>query len=429
MFMPFLSLATVAGLTPEEHEVRIINDYNEKINFDENVDLVGLTALTSQAPRAYQIADAFRKKGVPVVMGGIHATMCTDEALKHVNTVVKGEAELLWQSLLSDLKEKKLKKIYETSEKPDLKNTPIPRFDLLKMNHFIKAPFSFKPLYLLPVQTSRGCPFNCHFCSVVPYLGTKIRKKPIEHVLKEISAYKSSYVFFTDDNIIGDPEYARELFKALIPLKIRWYSQISTNFIKHPDLIKLAAQSGCAGGFFGIETYNKNSLQFYNKKHNKPDEYKYLFKTLKDHGILADVSIMYGFDDDTYEDLLHMVEEVLSLDIHLLYLFIMTPLPGTVFYTNMLQNDRIEIYNWSKFDGTNPTMKFKNITSSKIMDAYWKSYKTFYSKRKIMKRLLNCGKQYLTNHPRNNFFIDLFLNISMHKTVKKNLHPFNLGNN
>src|SRR5512145_1385585 len=219
---PSLTLPTVAALTPNHDDVRTTFDAVETIDFDEDVDLVGITALTNNAPRAYQIAKQFRERGKTVVMGGMHATALPDEALQHVNSVVIGEAENNWPRLLKDFEERReLQPIYSSAQLPDLQELSIPRFDLMGLEHCMRIPFKKDEIPVIPIATTRGCPYRCSFCSVTKFFGGTFRTKPISNVLREIEAAKAAgaqTIFFVDDNVMGNADYAEELFTALIPL-------------------------------------------------------------------------------------------------------------------------------------------------------------------------------------------------------------------
>lgn len=424
MLVPFLSLPTVAGLTPREYSITIVNDYVEDIDYTQPADLVGITGLTCQAPRAYQIAREFKKRGVQTIMGGIHASAVPDDVLNHFDSVLIGEAEGVWKTVLDDVKNnRRLKRIYRTKNKPDLQTLNIPRFDLINKKHYFKKPFS--RLYDgIPIQTTRGCPFKCDFCSVMNYLGNTIRKKPIKHVIKEIQAHPASYYLFTDDNIIGDPEYAEALFKALIPLKIKWYSQASTNFINHPHLISLASQSGCLGLLMGIETIDTKALKAINKYHNHPSKYAELLRTLKEHDILVDPSIICGLDNDTPENFDHTINELMAMDSHFLILFYLTPLPMSPFYERIKSENRILTDDWSKYDGLHPIIKYNNFSETQIADIYWNTYKKFYTVRNAFSLLWKFRRHYFKRNAGNNFFLDFcgYLLFKSHAKKRKNTH-------
>jgi radical SAM superfamily enzyme YgiQ (UPF0313 family) len=272
VYMSQLTLPLLAALTPDDIEVKIMDENVEPIDFDEPTDLVAITMLTPMAPRAYEIATVFRQKGVKVVLGGVHATHMPQEAAKYADAVVIGEAENVWPQLLTDFKKGQLQKFYSSDTKPDLKELPIPHHNLVKNKFYVNVP---------KVETSRGCPYRCSFCSTTAMFGNRMRYRPINEVINEIKALKARFVFFTDNNIVGNPRYAKEFFKALIPLKIKWVSQGSLNIARDLELLKLAAKSGCVGILVGIESLVQEALAAMGKKVNKVSQYARILLFLK----------------------------------------------------------------------------------------------------------------------------------------------------
>jgi len=208
-----LTLAQVAALTPPEFDVTITDENVDTLDLNVDADLIGLTAMTQHAPRAYQLAKHFRARGIPVVMGGVHATMLPEEAKRHVDAVVVGEAEGVWEELLRDVAAGSLKPFYRAERKPVLEGLPHPRRDLLNSKAYATVNC---------IETSRGCPFDCEFCSVTAFAGGTFRMRPVREVIEEIERMQAKNIVFIDDNIVGNPRYAKELFEALIPLKIHW---------------------------------------------------------------------------------------------------------------------------------------------------------------------------------------------------------------
>lgn len=425
LFLPFLSMTTLAGLTPAGVDVDITEDFVEEIDFDENIDLVGITAHTSQAPRAYQIADEFRRRGRKVILGGIHPSVCPDEARKHADSVLIGEAEDLWTKVIDDAKNGSLCGIYRSERMSDLTRLVIPRFDLLDLDHYVSSPFEKRPV--LPFQTSRGCPNHCDFCSVTGFLGHRVRTKPIANVIEEIERSDPSRIFFVDDNIAGDPTHAEELFKALKPLKLRWSCQMSTQIGRRPDLIELAAEAGCHACFMGIETINEDSLSSVNKGFNKADEYEAVFKQLKEVGILPEISLMIGFDGDTVDSLRRTIDSVLKWDITYMYMFVLTPLPSTKFYRVMKEQGRIHVEDWSAYDCAHPVCDHPSLTADQLVSFLWESYREFYSVGNILKRIWRFRKPYLLHFPRNIAIEDLFFSFHTRNAVRHRVHPLAPG--
>ncbi len=248
-----LSVYLLAGLTPKEWDVEIINDYTDEIDYNKHYDLVGITATTLHSKRAYDIADRFRKRGVPVVMGGFHPTLFTDEARNRCDAVVVGEAEFVWKQCLDDFQNGRLQPVYKAERFVDLVDQPPPRYDLVNRPKFMNN--------VIPVESSRGCPYNCDYCSVTQFYGQKYRHRPVAEVVRDIKATGSRFIGFVDDNIAGKMSYSAELFEALIPLKVFWLSQVSIRLADDERVLALSSRAGFRYAIVGIETLDETNLE------------------------------------------------------------------------------------------------------------------------------------------------------------------------
>ena len=288
--LPPLGMALIAALTPPEVEVSLTDENVAPINFQKEVDLVGITSLTSTSQRAYKIADTFRAMGKKVVLGGIHPSILPEEASQHADAIVIGEAEGIWPGVIADFKANKLQKIYRQNIRPSLVGLPNPRRDL-----FAKGSYYFTNT----IFTTRGCPYSCSFCTVTSFFGHTYRCRPIPEVINEIKTLNRKKLFiFLDDNIVGSPPYAKELFRALIPLKIKWVGQCSVTIAKDDELLKLAAASGCVDLFIGFESLSPSNLTAVGKKINAVDEYEAIIKKLHNAGIGVHGFFIFGLDGD-----------------------------------------------------------------------------------------------------------------------------------
>jgi len=339
--MPELTLPVLAALTPPDTEVIVTEEEIEEVTYKDQVELVGISYMTPLAERAYEIADEYRRRGAKVVLGGIHASALPEEASLHADAVVIGEAENVWVPLIEDFRANRLKKIYQAAELSDLRNLPIPRRDLLKQG------MTFSPY---SIQTTRGCPFGCHLCSVTKFFGGTFRYRPVEDIVREIEGSDKKTWLFIDDNIVGNPAYAAQLFRALIPLKIRWGGQGVLHLAKNKELLKLAAKSGCLGLFIGFESLNELSLQSVNKAVNKVKDYEEASRKLHDHGILILASFMFGFDHDDESVFEKTVDFLIKNKFAAASLPILVPYPGTKLYRKFEEEGRILTRNWSKYD-------------------------------------------------------------------------------
>jgi radical SAM superfamily enzyme YgiQ (UPF0313 family) len=379
---PRLSLPVLASLTPPDFEVKIIDDHFEPVPFEEPADLVGISYMTPQAPRAYQIADEFRKRGKKVVMGGIHASALPDEALEHSDAVVVGEAEEIWPRVLEHFREGKMKGVYRSPQFPELRGLPRPRYDLLKRERYRLLNINF------PVQAGRGCPFRCEFCSVTRFFGGQFRFRPVEEVVEEIQRTELKKIFFIDDNIIGDPEYARDLFLALIPLKLRWVGQASLNLAKDAELLRLAKKSGCAVLFIGVESLSGESLKEIGKSFFKAEEVQSSLQKVQSQGIAVRASIVFGFDHDDREVFSRTVNFLVKNKVAYADFFILTPLPGTPFRERLGKENRILSNNWSDYDSLRTVFRPKQMTPEELNQGLWQAYQSFYSLKNICRRIM-----------------------------------------
>jgi radical SAM superfamily enzyme YgiQ (UPF0313 family) len=422
-FLPPLSLAILNGLTPDKHKVDIVNDIVEPINYDVKYDLVGITAMTTQIGRAYQIADKFRSIGVPVILGGMHPTVLPAEAKLHADTVVIGEADNLWEGILKDCLHDELKDFYQDSTFPDLQELIIPKWDNFNMKIYPKQLGNKLPM--MPIYTTRGCPLGCKFCSVTKYFGSSFRTKPIEHVLKEIEHTGGSDFFFVDDNIAANVDYARELFDALPSSRIHWFSQISTRVLQHPELIELAGKAGCKALFIGLESISKASLDSVKKGFNDTNAYEELFERIKKAGIVPMPSIIFGFDHDSLEQFDTTLQFLRKNKIGFASFWILTPIPGTDLFDEMEEQKRILSRDWSLYDVTHVVFEPKLMKVEELYDNYWKTYRRFFNRSGILRRLSYTLP--LSGHPVREFFVHLFYQHYSMMKVSSYDHPFSGG--
>ncbi len=374
---PPLNLATLAALTPPEHEVVIDDGCVGPVTATESADLVAMTAMTAQAPEAYRLADEYRSRGIPVVLGGIHPSMCPDEAGEHADTVVLGEADRLWPDLVRDFANGKSKARYHDPEPVDLADVVIPRRDLLDPSGYI---------CFNSVQTTRGCPFDCNFCSVTTMSGVKYRFRPVEKVIEELRAIDARSIYFVDDNIIGNPKKAKELFKALAPLKRKWASQVTINFARDKELMRLARESGCQGVFIGFETTSDKSVRDAGKGVNRPKEYLRDIGRIREAGIKVWGSFIFGFDNDDLDVFQHTLEFVEKAKLEFAQFSLMTPLPGTALYRQFEEEQRFVHRDWEKYDLGSIVFRHPLLTAKRLHFEKNRAYRRFYSIRSMIKR-------------------------------------------
>jgi radical SAM superfamily enzyme YgiQ (UPF0313 family) len=329
-----LMLGVLAGMTPDDVEVSLADDRCEAIPFDEPFDLVAITVETFSARRAYEISAEFRQRGSMVVLGGMHPTLLPDEAIQHADAVVTGDAESVWPTVIADAKHGHLQSRYHGDNSVPVQNAVIPRRDLYKGKGYI-------PMYL--TQFGRGCRFTCDYCAISVYFKQCHRTRPVEQVVREIEAQPRKLVFFVDDNIVADHERAKDLFRALIPLRIRWVSQGSIDMTRDPELMDLMVRSGCLGNVIGFESITPGAMQEARKNVNlrEPDRYDGAINVLKDHGLLTWAAFTVGYDHDTPESLRDLLAFSLEHKFTFAAFNLLTPYPGTPLYARLKAENRL----------------------------------------------------------------------------------------
>ena len=376
-----LPLTVVAALTPPRHQVSICDENVEAIDFDCDADVVGITFMTALAPRAYQIAAAFRAKGKIVVAGGYHPTLCPDEAAPHFDAVVVGEAEGNWQQLLADIEVGKLQRIYRLPQPADMATTPVPRRDLTARTarHYVTTN---------AVQTGRGCPHGCRYCSVTAFHRRSYRHRPVQNVLEEIRRIPANHFMFVDDNIIADTDYARQLFQGLISLGKRWASQCSLKIADDPELLRLAYAAGCRGLFIGIETLDERNLATMDKGFNESRRYAQRLAAIRRQGMLIELSVMVGLDNDDVSVFARTLHFLQAVHASALQVNILTPLPGTPLFQDFQRQGRITDHDWSHYDFRHVVIRPTRMTAAQLQDGTDWLYRQFYRLDRILLRTL-----------------------------------------
>jgi len=360
-YIPRLAPMILAALTPQEHSFKYIDEDHELVDFDKvDADLIAITGMTTQAMRGYQLADEFRSKGYTVVIGGIHASSCPEEAALHADAVCTGEADGYWKIMLEDAQKGELKKFYNAKDYPQPEEIISPRVDVI--NHSLYTTF--------PIQATKGCPFSCEFCCIKLTSGNKHRRKPIEQVVAEIKelekyntgVYKKRY-HFVDDNLYVNREYTIELLKAMIPLNIQWTGMGSSNIAQDDEILKLIAESGCRVFYIGFESITEASLKEVNKN-NKVEDYKLIAQKLIEFGIISAGYFIMGFDNDDETSVKRTVDFAIENRIINPYFSILTPLPSTPLYERM--KDKIFDTDWRHYGSLKCVYKPEKMTPEQL---------------------------------------------------------------
>ena len=389
---PPLGLGIVAALTPPHWDVEILDENFDTFEYRE-ADLVGLTALTSAVNRAYEIAGIYKGKGIKTVLGGIHVSMLHEEALKYADSVVIGEAESVWAQLIADFEQGVLKRKYKAELLP-MNKAPLPRRDL------------FHPGYVYAnIQTTRGCPMKCDFCSVHIFNGSHYRQRPVEEVLDELETIQKDRLFFIDDNIIGysksSAERAVELFKGMIRRGIRkdWLCQASLNVADNEEVLKYAAESGCRMILIGIESEKEGQLEEVNKKMNLKigtENYQKVFEKIHKHGISVLGAFIYGLDTDSVEDLENRTDYAIHSNVDAIQATIVTPLPGTSLFKRLERENRLLYTNfpkdWEHYHFLEVVYKPKLMTAPELTTAMHDNWVRMWDLKVLQRKMLRTLK-------------------------------------
>lgn len=379
-----LAPAVLAGLTPSDVDLRFYDDRMEVIPFDEPTDLVALSVETYTAKRAYQIASEYRRRGVPVMMGGFHPTLVPEEVSEYAESVIIGEAEGLWQQALADYRAGRLQRIYRQAQRPPLHG--------LKLDRSIFAGKRYLPIGL--VEAGRGCHFRCEFCAIQSYFGSTQTRRPTDEILDELRQMRDKkLIFFVDDNITSNMAQAKEFFRALIPLKLRWVSQASINAAHDEEFLQLIKASGCQGLLIGFETLNPDNLKRMRKGFNTmKGGYDAALANLRRYGIRLYATFILGYDDDNGDTFRETLDFALRHQFYIVAFNHLTPFPGTPLYERLKQEGRLLYDAW----WLDPRYRYgmvpfapKGMTADQVKQRCIQARSAFYSLRSIMRRSLD----------------------------------------
>jgi radical SAM superfamily enzyme YgiQ (UPF0313 family) len=387
IFMP-LGLGIVAALTPSGWEVELIDESFEEFSF-KPADLVAFTGFTANAPRAYEIAAHYRKVGIHTVMGGIHATMCTNEVARHIDTVFTGEAEGSWPSLIADFEAGKVKQLYDGG----IVNTD--SIGIARRDIFERYPYHYDS-----VQTSRGCPLGCDFCSVTQMCGKTYREREVKDILDELEKTSHRLLFFVDDNLINQKKGANEraisLFKGMVERGIKkyWFSQAALNFADSDEVLHWARKSGCMMVLMGIEAENPNALKDIRKNFNLKrgvGSYEKVLRKIHKHGISVLATMIFGMESDRKEDLYARRDFILNSSIDTYQCTILTPMPGTILFERMKGNHMIELNNypadWQHYDAMEAAIHTSNFSMQELETTMREIWYSLYNKETMRKKM------------------------------------------
>lgn len=375
-----LTLTTLAALVPKEVPARLqlIDEGIADVPLDLEADLIGFTVITGTAGRAYELADHFRTRGIPVVLGGPHVTLIPEDAAPHADAVVVGYAEDSWPQLLRDFAAGRLAKEYRQAPELDIGGRPFARRELLPSKHYLTNNV---------FEATRGCVHACDFCVVPTAWGKKPFQKPAAEVVADIRQHGAKKLIFIDLNLIADRDYAFELFTALIPLRAQWYGLATVLLADDEPLLELAARSGCKGLLMGLESISITNLRQNHKSFNSPENYARVVERLHEHGIALQGCFVFGLDDDRPDVFLKTAEFAVEAGIDLPRFAVVTPFPNTPLYKRLEAEGRILTRDWELYDGQHVVFQPRHLSVQELQLGIEAAWKHAYSWRSIARRL------------------------------------------
>jgi radical SAM superfamily enzyme YgiQ (UPF0313 family) len=385
--MPYL-----AARVPSGWDVIHVDEHAEDIDWTVSADVVALTFHTPSAWHAYDVAARFRARGSCVVMGGPHVTLVPEEARQHADVIFIGEAEALWEEFLANFEAKSYRTIYRAAHAPSLDHAPMARQDL-----FHRQDGTSGVLF-----ATRGCPSQCEFCTIAVMYPHRLRKRPLAEVVAEYASFKGKVIIFWDDNLAGDRQYAKDLFRAITPYRKWWSSQASLQAGRDDEFLEAAARSGCRQLFLGLESISQDSLVQANKRFNRVDEYVEIVERIHSHGIAVQAGIVFGFDYDGPQIFKATLDFMEAARVDNATFNILTPFPGTPLFRRLEREDRILTRDWRKYNGREDVVyQPKQMSGAELLAGFRYANERFYSVPSMVKRLVRSRAQWWWTVPLN----------------------------
>lgn len=377
-----LPIGALSALTPANVEKEFFDDRFNEVDYSTRTDLVAITVETYTARRAYEIARRFRDRGIKVIMGGFHPTLFPDEVMQYADSIVIGEAEDIWAGILKDAEEGTLQKMYKAEKRPSLEKR-FPDRQIFKGRNYLNVGL---------VETGRGCPFNCDFCTVCKFFQNTYTPRPVEDVVAEIKRHPYKYYFFVDDNIASDPEHAKKLFRALIPLKIKWLSQGSINMSKDPEMLDLMKKSGCLGVLIGFESLDEATLKNMKKGVNIDIDLDEAIRKIHAQGIRIYATFVFGYDNQEIGVFKQTYDFAMKHRFFITAFNHLVPFPGSQLYNRLKEEGRLVADNyWLDHNYTFGDVIFrpKNFGTEELTELCYQHRKKFYTVKSIFHRLFS----------------------------------------
>src|SRR6266567_4753518 len=378
-------LAVAAGIPRDRYEVVLTDENIEPIDFDLKADLVGISAMTSYVNRGYEIADAFRARGVPVAMGGVHPSFMPQEALTHCDAVVIGEVELVLPKLLDDLENGEMRGTYKSEKLHPMEGLAPPRYDLLKRHRYVNSTF---------VQTSRGCHQGCTFCAEPLMNGLKFRYRPVDEVIEEMENCGSRTISINDADFFGTPDRPKEVMRAMRGRGLQWQAGVTSKLAQDDRMLELAAASGCTMLSIGFESITRSTLTSVHKHVNRPETFASLVEKVHSYGIMVFGLFMFGFDGDDTTVFKETSRFNIDADYDACAYSVLTPYPGTLTWYEMKKADRIVSFDWSMYDQGHVVYRPAQMSADELRIGMEGAFRNFYSASSMASRFPLRGKRH-----------------------------------
>lgn len=376
---PSLTLQQIASITPRKHIVDVIDERFERIDFRKSYDLIGISCLTYNSLRGYEISDIFRKQGGKVVFGGYHASLLPQEAKKHADSVVIGEAELTWPHLIEDLEKGILKPFYRADKLVEPEHIPPARHDIGNYTPFAES-----------IQASRGCPTGCEFCAMQKIEGAHFRGRPVNNIIEEMKSIKAKVLFFADASLTINPKYTKSLFNGMKEINAKSHCFGNINVLTRDDeLLKMASEAGIDRWYVGIESISQENINAAGKRTNKVENYAKAIKKIKDNGMEVTGFFMFGFDNDTVDIFERTLQAIYEWELDVVSFSIVTPYPGTRLFERLEKEGRVISYDWSKYSEGHVNFKPNKMTEKELLEGIKGAAGEFYSVKKSFVRSFN----------------------------------------
>lgn len=399
---PALGILTIAGATPSRYSMQFIDENLEEVDFSSDASLVAISVMTPLAARSYEIADRFRALGKTVVLGGIHVSVVPEEASLHADSIVIGEGERSWRLLLEDYEHGALKPVYSDGGFIDLSDTPQARRDLLRCDDYITKS---------TIQLTRGCPYNCEYCSVTAFFGTKFRSRHLDRFIAEFNELTSKFVFIVDDNILCKRELAKQLCLELRGSGKWWGSQVPITVGDDAEMLKLLAQSGCKSLFIGFESLSQGNLKQMGKNFVHADKHAQRIKRIQDYGIGIQGSFILGCDEDGPGCFDELYEFIIRTRLNAFLISVLTPFPGTRLTSRLEAEGRVLSKDWNLYDMNTVVFQPKNFSPDELQRRYNDLNQALYSLSSILRRTIRPRSNMLIFVPQNFGFRQAWYNL------------------